>query len=118
MLLAVWIYLAQPALSANDTAEASVDIERMQNVVKTLSINFHPRSYGHTDNLNLTADFIEDHFADAGGRIEKQEFSISGTTYYNIRCLFGPSDGVPARLSGHTMIHTVKHPAPTTTPAA
>ncbi|MDP4879423.1 MAG: hypothetical protein NWR36_06030, partial [Opitutales bacterium] len=52
VLLAVWIYLAQPALSANDTAEASVDIERMQNVVKTLSINFHPRSYGHTDNLN------------------------------------------------------------------
>ncbi|MGJ8651481.1 MAG: M28 family peptidase [Opitutaceae bacterium] len=105
VLLAVWFYLAQPTLSANDTTEASIDIDRMQNVVKTLSVNFHPRSYGHTDNLNLTAAFIEDHFADAGGRIEKQEFSISGTTYYNIRCMFGPSDGPRQIIGAHYDSH-------------
>lgn len=99
VLLAVWLYLTQPTLSANDTAEASVDIDRMQNVVKTLSIDFHPRDFRHTDNLNRTAQYIEDHFNKAGGSVSIQPFTISGSDYKNIRCRFGPETG-PRRIIG------------------
>lgn len=105
VLLAIWFYLAQPTLSSNDTVNIMVDTDRMQAVVKALSVDFHPRNFRHTDNLNLTASYIEDHFSKAGGQPLRQAFTISGSTYYNISCFFGPESGPKQIIGAHYDSH-------------
>ncbi len=105
VIFGVWFYLAQPSLRANDTTELTIDTARLRECVKTLSVDFHPRSFRDTTNLNLTAAFIEDHFAQAGGRVEQQTFTISGSTYYNIRCFFGPESGPRQIIGAHYDSH-------------
>ena len=105
VLFPIWLYLAQPTVSANDAVTIKVDTDRMQTVVKTLSIDFHPRSFRHTENLNKSAAYIEDHFTKAGGRVLRQSFTISGSTYYNIRCFYGPETGPRQIIGAHYDSH-------------
>lgn len=105
VLFGVWIYLAQPRLSASDEVELTVDTERMQNIVKTLSVDFHPRNFRNTKNLDRTAQFIEAHFKKAGGSVSTQPFTISGSDYQNILCRFGPETGPRMIVGAHYDSH-------------
>lgn len=107
VLLAAWFYLAQPTLSASDSIEGSVDTERMKDCVRILSEEFHPRTYRNTTNLDRTADYIEAHFKQAGGRIDIQEFTISGSTYRNVRSFFGPPDSERVIVGAHYDSHGI-----------
>lgn len=89
VLLAIWFYLSQPSFHSNESAELDVNEVRMEEVVKKLSIDFHPRTFRRTYNLDRTTAYIEEHFRKAGGTIEIQEFEISDSTYKNVRCFFG-----------------------------
>jgi hypothetical protein len=105
VLFAIWFYFAQPTLRSNDPLDLPIDTERLKSVVKKLSIDFHPRSFRYTENLNATADYIESHFKQAGGRVEIQEFAISGTTSRNIRCFFGSPDAPRTTIGAHYDTH-------------
>lgn len=89
VLLLVWFYLAQPSFRSNEHLDLPVDEARLQEVVKKLSIDFHPRNFRNTKNLEKTVAYLEKHFLQAGGTVEIQEFEISGSTYKNLRCFFG-----------------------------
>ncbi len=105
VILGIWIYLAQPTFRSNSSSVISVDTERLQSVVKKLSVDFHPRSFRNTDNLNASASFIEEHFRQAGGRVEIQEFTVSGSVYRNVRCFFGASDAPRTIIGAHYDSH-------------
>ena len=106
VIFGVWLYLAQPTFSSNTPTEVPIDTVRLQTVVKKLSIDFHPRSFRNTQNLNATADYIEAHFREAGGQVEIQEFSVSGTTFKNVRCFFGSKDAPRTIIGAHYDSHS------------
>lgn len=105
ILLAIWAYLAQPSLSGSEPADITVDQERLQTIVKTLSIDFHPRNYHNTTNLNKTADYIQKHFEAAGGKVTIQSFEASGKTYKNVSCHFGNNDNAKVIVGAHYDSH-------------
>ncbi|MGJ8652316.1 MAG: M28 family peptidase [Opitutaceae bacterium] len=105
VIVGVWVYLAQPSLLSSGPANVSVDIERLRETVKKLSVDFHPRTYRKSKNLERTAAFIEGHFHDAGGRVNNQKFSVSGTEFRNISAFFGPETGPRTIIGAHYDSH-------------
>jgi Zn-dependent M28 family amino/carboxypeptidase len=55
-----------------------------------LSETFVPRSEAYPDNLDKTANYIEQKFKAAGGRVSFQPFSTGGRTYRNVIGSYGP----------------------------
>ena len=103
VLLGLWIFLAQPScrVSDNYAADIPVDADRMRGVVQILSGDFHPRNFREIENLNRTADYIEQHFGLAGGEVHIQTFEVSGETYKNVRAFFGPPEGPRTIIGAH-----------------
>jgi len=73
----------------------------MKTCVKTLSIDFHPRTYEHQKNLNRTADFIYNQFEKAGGSPTVQFFDTREGQYKNVRCIFGEGKGRRIVIGAH-----------------
>jgi Zn-dependent M28 family amino/carboxypeptidase len=107
VIFAIWVYLAQPTLRASDPVELASDIDRLRTIVKTLSVDFHPRTFRHAENLEKTAAFIESHLKAAGGRVESQNFAVSGDTFRNVRSFFGPESGPTIIVGAHYDSHGV-----------
>lgn len=107
VLALVWFYLSQPTFNSSDEVDFNVSQERLVEVVKTLSVDFHPRTFRHTDNLKKTVSYIEGHFREAGGLVEIQEFDISDTTYKNVRCFFGDKSKPRLVIGAHYDSHGV-----------
>lgn len=105
VFLLVWFYLAQPSFGSNDRLDLEVNEARLQEVVKKLSIDFHPRNFASTENLEKTVAYIEDHFREAGGVVKIQEYEVNGTSYQNIRCFFGDKSALRLILGAHYDSH-------------
>jgi hypothetical protein len=88
-LLAAWIVVAQPLLSANSPSDATVDEARLRQHVTTLSETFHPRSYRNTENLDRCAEYIRREFDRTGARTSEQVFVARERTYRNVIATFG-----------------------------
>ena len=105
VLVALWGYLSQPTLAKAESIDLAIDQERLQDVVKKLSIDFHPRNYRNLPNLEATAAYIQQHFKAAGGTVSIQSFEVSGHTYKNVRCHFGNSEGPKTIIGAHYDSH-------------
>jgi Zn-dependent M28 family amino/carboxypeptidase len=64
--------------------------------VKTLSVDFHPRSHAHTANLAAAANYIEAQFIAAGAKPVRQAVKAGGQQYYNLLVRFGPKASATA----------------------
>ena len=89
ILLAIWIYIAQPTTRHNSLSKITVNEQRLKSHVEILSKEFYPRNYKELENLNKTAAYIRKHFETAGAEVEVQEFYASGEKYKNIIGIFG-----------------------------
>lgn len=58
--------------------------------VKALTSTPLPRNYINQESLNLTADYIDSVFSSFNSDVYRQNFDVSGQTYSNIICSFGP----------------------------
>ena len=105
VLLAAWAYFAQPTLAKGEPTAPTIDEQRLQDIVKKLSIDFHPRNFRNTKNLEATAAYIQQHFEAAGGTVSIQSFEVSGSTYKNVRCHFGTDDGSKIIVGAHYDSH-------------
>ncbi|CAA6676732.1 MULTISPECIES: M28 family peptidase [unclassified Lentimonas] len=105
VLLAIWGYLSQPTLAKGDPSNTVIDQQRLQDIVKKLSIDFHPRNYRSTKNLEATVAYIQQHFESAGGMVTLQSFEVSGHTYKNVRCHFGNTDAPKLIIGAHYDSH-------------
>lgn len=105
VLLLLWFYLAQPSFRSNERLDLQVNEARLQEVVQKLSIDFHPRNFRNTENLEKTAAYIEEHFRKAGGTVEVQEFVVSDRNYRNVRCFFGDKQKPRLVIGAHYDTH-------------
>lgn len=89
----VGFMIRQPTLRSSSASTVSIDAERLRLHVIALSQTFHPRDWTHPENLDRCAEYIYEHFTQAGATVERQVFDVLGNTYCNVIARFGSGDG-------------------------
>ncbi|WP_309399683.1 M28 family peptidase [Cerasicoccus maritimus] len=100
-ILAVWFILSQPTFASQSPATVTADAAKLRAHVEKLAVEFHPRNYEQMDNLNRCADYIAQHFKDAGGRVTEQTLDVNGRIYRNVSAFFGPKTGARWIVGAH-----------------
>jgi hypothetical protein len=94
--------ITQPLLSRPQPKQTVVvDPARLEIVVRELSQQFTPRDQTNPRNLDRAAAYIHDQLAETGGRVGEQAFVISGNTYRNVICSFGPESNERIVVGAH-----------------
>ena len=88
-------------LPAADTVGTGVSPAVLEQHVRALSEEFHPRCYDHPENLEAAAAYIEKWFKEAGGRVAVQPFPNDELEYKNIVAEFGPENGPVLIVGAH-----------------
>ena len=101
MILALWFAVAQPVWFCNRRSAVSVDPSKLKRHVEMISLRLSPRDYQHTDNLDKCADYIEQHFRNAGAAVESQTFTEDGKIYRNVIGRFGVGKGAKVVVGAH-----------------
>ena len=101
-VVALWFTLTQPTFSKNSLSTKTVNSEKLQEHVVTLSQTFHPRNEVSIDNLNKCADYIYEHFTKAGAtEVEFQEYETGRRTYKNVTAIFGKKTNKRIVIGAH-----------------
>jgi hypothetical protein len=91
---ATWAIYAiiQPVSVKNHPAslEQDISIEILKSHVKTLSVDYAPRSYRHMPNLERTAFYIKTQLKLANATVREHQYNASGLGVHNIVAEFGP----------------------------
>jgi Peptidase family M28 len=103
----VLFLVTQPMVIPIKSSLPPADPLRLQRHVERLSIDFHPRSAEHVNNLDQAADYIVDEFrsVEPAVRVEVQPVLVGGRTYKNIIARFGPEIGPPLVIGAHYDSH-------------
>lgn len=81
-----WLALPAPRLEA-DVARLAGPLAR--------------RDYAHPEVLARAADYVEERFRGAGGRVETDVYLAGGAAYRNVIARFGPAGGRPVVIGAH-----------------
>lgn len=101
VVIFIWMCVAQPSCRRNHLSSATVDPAKLREHVESLSQRFFPRDWVHLDNLNLSAEYIAQHFRQAGATVEFQPFIVSGREYRNVIGRFGDGQGARVVVGAH-----------------
>lgn len=101
VICAVWIGVAQPTFRGNHASGVTVDPERLKAHVRMLSRQLCPRDWEHTANLDQCADYIAQHFRQAGAIVEFQVFDVHGKQYRNVIGRIGMGKGSKVVVGAH-----------------
>ena len=93
--------VCQPLVAPVPSAPPSVDPAKLEAHVKTLSVDFHPRSFDHPGNLLRTAEYIAGQFKEAGAQVSIQEVVVDEARYKNVVARFGPGRGRLLVIGAH-----------------
>ena len=98
----VW-WLTQPTCTRVQATEplAGEMPEKLRAHVEALSIEFHPRNFQELENLDRTASYIKEHFAQAGARTYYQGFAVGSATYRNVVGVFNEGAGEKLIIGAH-----------------
>jgi len=98
----VW-WLTQPTCTRVQATEplAGEMPEKLRAHVEALSIAFHPRNFQELENLDRTASYIKEHFAQAGARTYYQGFAVGSATYRNVVGVFNEGAGEKLIIGAH-----------------
>ena len=88
VIFIAWIAVAQPSCRRGTPANATVEQESLRRHVETLAVQFHPRDWQHRENLDAGADYIAEHFKQAGAAVDFEPFTLGGRVYRNIHGRF------------------------------
>jgi hypothetical protein len=100
--VSAWFWITQPLFSQPQPGQiVSVDPARLEKDVRELSEQLLPRDQTHPSNLDRTAAYISSRLAETGGRLSEQPFTISGNTYRNVICSFGPQSNERIIVGAH-----------------
>ncbi len=101
----------QPSLTSGSPSQVEVFPDRLREHVIALSETFYPRNYTHAVNTERVADYIADHFAQAGAEVFPQMFDVqepeepAGTgipyTFKNVTGVFGAGKGCRLIIGAH-----------------
>jgi len=102
LAIVTWFWIAQPLFSQPRPAQmVSVDAADLERDVRELSEQLVPRDQTHPSNLDRAAAYIRARLAETGGRLSEQPFTISGNTYRNVICSFGPESNERIIVGAH-----------------
>lgn len=93
--------LSQPTLRKNRPSSEMVSAEKLRAHVVMLSQTFHPRDWSHPENMARCADYIAQHFTNAGAVVESQVIDFHGKTYRNVIGLFRAGQGPRVIVGAH-----------------
>jgi len=89
----------QPSAGASSSTPPAVDSSRLEGHVRHLSVDLHPRSHDHPQNLDRAAEYIVKEFTTAGAVTRIDEYMVHGQKYRNVIARFGATAG-PLRIIG------------------
>ncbi len=115
--------LSQPFVQPRPSSPPPADPERLEAHVRRLAVDFYPRSFEQSLQLEQTARYIEAELRASGARVALQEFSVEESRYRNIVARFGPRYGprlvVGAHYDSHGDVAAAGGPSPAShTPGA
>jgi Zn-dependent M28 family amino/carboxypeptidase len=102
LLAGIVVAVTQPLLfvSRGENPPA-VAPARLAAHVHALSVNFSPRDFTHTENLDRAAAYIRDEFTKAGALVTEQPFQVNGRSYRNVVASFGPQENETVIVGAH-----------------
>jgi Zn-dependent M28 family amino/carboxypeptidase len=91
----------QPFVTPRVSSPPRVDLARLEQHVKRLSIDFHPRSHEQRHNLERAAQYIRAEFDRAGAAVSMQEVRVGEGVYHNVVARFGHAAGPLLVIGAH-----------------
>ena len=101
LVFAAWVAVAQPVPGGNQRSKESVEPAKLREHVEMFSSRLAPRDYTHPGNLEKCADYIEQHFREAGAAVTRQTFTVQGQAYHNVIARFGAGKGSKVVVGAH-----------------
>jgi Zn-dependent M28 family amino/carboxypeptidase len=96
-----WILVAQPSCRRNHTSGTKGDPAKLREHVEALSQRFFPRDWQHRENLDRCADYIAQHFRQAGATVEFQTVDVGKNQYRNVIGRFAAGNGQRIIVGAH-----------------
>ena len=96
-----WVVVAQPSCRGNRVSVATSDPAKLREHVEILSQRLSPRDWQHRDNLDRCAEYIAQHFSQAGATVEFQPFTVGGKQYRNVIGRFNAGKGPRLVVGAH-----------------
>jgi hypothetical protein len=93
--------VSQPILGKGPASSATVDPESLSGHVVTIAQRFSPRSFADEENLAACADYIAAQFAETGGQVTRQPYSVYGRTYENVILTLPGADDARVIVGAH-----------------
>ena len=85
------LLLSQPVIpSARVGPEVKVEVENLKATVKKLSVEFAPRDYLHSGNLDAAAEWLRVELGHGSSEVRTQEWKVEGFSYWNVSASYGP----------------------------
>lgn len=101
LLAIIWLVIAQPSFRKSARSEVTVDAGALREHVRVLSVDCHPRSDLHPENLRKAAGYIERHFTAAGAETRRQQTRVDDQPYDNVIGVFGRGLGRKLVVGAH-----------------
>lgn len=112
------LLVVQPTLTVSETRidTGGAEPARLAAHVRTLSVDFYPRSFDHPANLERTASYIAAGFKASGAAVSLQEVMVEGQRFHNVIGRFGPQGGPLTVIGAHYDSHGIPSSADRATP--
>ncbi len=101
LIFAASAAVAQPVPGGNQHSKGGVESAKLREHVEMLSSRLGPRDYTHPENLEKCADYIGQHFRQAGAVVTSQTFTVQGQAYRNVIARFGRGKGSKVVVGAH-----------------
>ena len=89
----VLFWVTQPLTTVSGPRSApliEVDTERLETHVRILTDDMAPRNFEHFQNMEKTADYIQEQFEGAGARISELSYEVNGKMFRIVSGFYGP----------------------------
>lgn len=103
--LALFLAAAVPQAENLVTAASPPLADRLEAHVRFLTGLNPPRNFDNPESLERAADYVREHFRDAGLEPEGQIFQVQGNRYRNVRAFIGPEDAPVVVVGAHYDVH-------------
>ena len=104
-LAILWALVTQPAVIPVSSSSTAVDSHQLEQHVRALSEQFHPRSADRPRMLDRAANYVRANLAQSGASISEQLYDADDIKARNIIARFGPAEGARVVIGAHYDSH-------------
>lgn len=102
LLVGLTEVLTEPVLTHPRIGPAvHADGDRLKATVRKLSVDFAPRDYTHSGNLDDAAAWLRSELNQTSSNVRIQEWKVEGISYWNVIASYGPATGDRLVVGAH-----------------